>query len=54
MQNNVMLRLLLRYGRSPSGGREGATLALVLGAVFAATGGGMSVLRLIATPRSGD
>jgi MFS transporter, DHA2 family, multidrug resistance protein len=33
-------------------GREGATLALVLGAVFAATGSGMSVLRLVATPRS--
>lgn len=32
-------------------GREGATLALVLGAVFAATGCGMSVLRLVATPR---
>jgi DHA2 family multidrug resistance protein-like MFS transporter len=35
-------------------GREGATLALVLGAVFAATGSAMSVLRLAATPRSGD
>jgi DHA2 family multidrug resistance protein-like MFS transporter len=35
-------------------GREGATLALVLGAVFAAAGCGMSVLRLAATPRSGD
>jgi DHA2 family multidrug resistance protein-like MFS transporter len=34
-------------------GREGATLALVLGAVFAAAGCGMSVLRLVA-PRSGD
>jgi len=34
-------------------GREGATLALVLGAVFAATGSGMSVLRLAATSRSG-
>jgi MFS transporter, DHA2 family, multidrug resistance protein len=33
-------------------GREGATLALVLGAVFAAVGFGMSVLRLVATPRS--
>ena len=33
-------------------GREGATLALVLGAVFAAVGCGMSVLRLVA-PRSG-
>jgi DHA2 family multidrug resistance protein-like MFS transporter len=33
-------------------GREGATLALVLGAVFAAAGGGMSVLRLAATSRS--
>ncbi len=33
-------------------GREGAMLALVLGAVFAAAGGGMSVLRLVATPRS--
>jgi len=33
-------------------GREGATLALVLGAVFAAAGGGMSVLRLVSTPRS--
>jgi DHA2 family multidrug resistance protein-like MFS transporter len=32
--------------------REGATLALVLGAVFAAAGGGMSVLRLAATSRS--
>ncbi len=35
-------------------GREGATLALVLGAIFAAVGSGMSVLRLAATPRSGD
>jgi MFS transporter, DHA2 family, multidrug resistance protein len=34
-------------------GREGATLALVLGAVFAAAGCGMSVLRLVATPQSG-
>jgi MFS transporter, DHA2 family, multidrug resistance protein len=34
-------------------GREGATVALVLGAVFAATGSGISVLRLVATPRSG-
>jgi DHA2 family multidrug resistance protein-like MFS transporter len=33
-------------------GREGATLALVLGAVFAAVGCGMSVLRLVA-PQSG-
>ena len=33
-------------------GRGGATLALVPGAVFAATGCGMSVLRLVATPRS--
>jgi DHA2 family multidrug resistance protein-like MFS transporter len=33
-------------------GREGATLALVLGAVFAATGGGMSFLRLVAAPRT--
>ena len=33
-------------------GREGATLALVLGAVFAAIGCGMSVLRLVA-PQSG-
>jgi len=33
-------------------GREGAMLALVLGTVFAAAGGGMSVLRLVATPRS--
>jgi DHA2 family multidrug resistance protein-like MFS transporter len=32
--------------------REGATLALVLGAVFAAAGGGMSVLRLAAKPQS--
>jgi DHA2 family multidrug resistance protein-like MFS transporter len=34
-------------------GREGATLALVLGAVFAAVGCGMSVLRLVATPPAG-
>jgi MFS transporter, DHA2 family, multidrug resistance protein len=34
-------------------GREGATVALVLGAVFAATGCGMSVLRLAANPQSG-
>jgi DHA2 family multidrug resistance protein-like MFS transporter len=34
-------------------GREGATLALVLGAVFAATGSGMSFLRFVAAPRSG-
>jgi MFS transporter, DHA2 family, multidrug resistance protein len=33
-------------------GREGATLALVLGAVFAAVGCGMSVLRLVAAPQS--
>jgi len=33
-------------------GREGATFALVLGAIFAAAGGGMSVLRLVSTPRS--
>jgi MFS transporter, DHA2 family, multidrug resistance protein len=33
-------------------GREGATLAPVLCAVFATTGGGMSVIRLAATPRS--
>ena len=33
-------------------GREGATLALGLGAVFAATGSGMSFLRLVATPQS--
>jgi DHA2 family multidrug resistance protein-like MFS transporter len=32
-------------------GREGATLALVLGAAFAAIGCGMSVLRLVATPQ---
>jgi DHA2 family multidrug resistance protein-like MFS transporter len=32
-------------------GREGATLALALGAVFAAVGCGMSVLRLAATPQ---
>jgi DHA2 family multidrug resistance protein-like MFS transporter len=30
-------------------GREGATLALVLGAAFAVVGCGMSVLRLVAT-----
>jgi MFS transporter, DHA2 family, multidrug resistance protein len=35
-------------------GREGATFALALGAVFAAVGSGMSVLRLVATPESGD
>jgi MFS transporter, DHA2 family, multidrug resistance protein len=34
-------------------GREGATIALVLGAVFAAVGCGMSVLRLVATPQRG-
>src|ERR1700710_144676 len=34
-------------------GREGATLALVLGAGFAALGCGMSVMRLVAAPRSG-
>jgi len=34
-------------------GREGATLALVLGAVFAAVGSGMSVLRLVAAPQRG-
>jgi MFS transporter, DHA2 family, multidrug resistance protein len=34
-------------------GREGATVALVLGAVFAAVGCGMSVLRLAANPQSG-
>ncbi|MEY2458115.1 MAG: transporter, family, multidrug resistance protein, partial [Acidimicrobiaceae bacterium] len=33
-------------------GREGATLALVLGAGFAAIGCGMSVLRMVAAPRS--
>jgi MFS transporter, DHA2 family, multidrug resistance protein len=33
-------------------GREGATLALALGAVLAATGSGMSFLRLVATTRS--
>ena len=33
-------------------GHEGATLALLLGAVFAATGSGMSFLRLVAAPRS--
>jgi DHA2 family multidrug resistance protein-like MFS transporter len=33
-------------------GREGATLALVLGAIFAALGCGVSVLRLVATPRA--
>jgi MFS transporter, DHA2 family, multidrug resistance protein len=34
-------------------GREGATVALVLGAIFAAVGCGMSVLRLAANPQSG-
>lgn len=34
-------------------GREGATLALALGAVFATAGCGMSVLRLVATPLGG-
>jgi DHA2 family multidrug resistance protein-like MFS transporter len=34
-------------------GREGATVALVLGAIFAAVGCGMSVLRLVANPQSG-
>ena len=34
-------------------GREGATVALVLGAVFGAAGCGMSVLRLVANPQSG-
>jgi DHA2 family multidrug resistance protein-like MFS transporter len=34
-------------------GREGATFALALGAVFALVGCGMSVLRLAATPQSG-
>jgi MFS transporter, DHA2 family, multidrug resistance protein len=34
-------------------GREGATLALVLGAIFAVVGSGASVLRLVATPQSG-
>jgi MFS transporter, DHA2 family, multidrug resistance protein len=34
-------------------GREGATVALALGAVFAAVGCGMSVLRLVANPQSG-
>ena len=33
-------------------GREGATLALVLGAVFAMAGSGMSLLRLVAKPQS--
>jgi MFS transporter, DHA2 family, multidrug resistance protein len=33
-------------------GREGATLALILGAVFAAAGCGISVLRVVATPQS--
>jgi MFS transporter, DHA2 family, multidrug resistance protein len=33
-------------------GREGATVALGLGAVFAAAGCGISVLRLVATPES--
>jgi DHA2 family multidrug resistance protein-like MFS transporter len=35
-------------------GREGATLALILGAVFAIAGCGMSVLRVVATPPSGS
>jgi DHA2 family multidrug resistance protein-like MFS transporter len=34
-------------------GREGATVALVLGAVFAAAGCGMSALRLVATSQRG-
>jgi MFS transporter, DHA2 family, multidrug resistance protein len=34
-------------------GREGATLALVLGAAFAAVGCVMSSLRLVATPQRG-
>jgi DHA2 family multidrug resistance protein-like MFS transporter len=34
-------------------GREGATLALSLGAVFAAVGSGVSVLRLATTPQGG-
>jgi len=34
-------------------GREGATLALVLGAIFAVAGSGASVLRLVATPQGG-
>ena len=34
-------------------GREGATLALALGAIFAAVGCGMSFLRLVASPQSG-
>lgn len=34
-------------------GREGATFALALGAVFAVVGCGMSVLRLAAKPQSG-
>jgi len=33
-------------------GREGATLALVLGAIFAAVGCGVSVLRLVAAPQA--
>jgi MFS transporter, DHA2 family, multidrug resistance protein len=33
-------------------GREGATLALGLGAAFAAVGCAMSVLRLVATPQN--
>ncbi|HWN78654.1 MAG TPA: MFS transporter, partial [Bradyrhizobium sp.] len=35
-------------------GREGATLALVLGAAFAAVGCVMSILRLTAAPQRGD
>jgi MFS transporter, DHA2 family, multidrug resistance protein len=34
-------------------GREGATLALLLGALFAVVGCGMSFLRLVATPQRG-
>jgi MFS transporter, DHA2 family, multidrug resistance protein len=34
-------------------GREGATVALALGAVFAAAGCGISALRLVATSRRG-
>ena len=34
-------------------GREGATVALVLGAVFAAVGSGVSDLRLVATSQRG-
>jgi DHA2 family multidrug resistance protein-like MFS transporter len=34
-------------------GRDGATLALALGAVFAAVGCGVSVLRLVTTPQGG-